>query len=73
MEEKIGNVNQPASLAFDRLLHGRMVVAERVDSDSTQEIEIALALGIPKIHALSARKKNGLALVGGKQELRFQA
>src|ERR1019366_4524323 len=73
VEEQIGNMNQPAGLPLDRRLDGRVVVAERIDSDTTQEIQIPLATRIPEIHAAPANKKDGLALVGGKQELRFHA
>ena len=71
--EEIRNMNQTAGLTFDRRLNGRMVVAERIDSDSAQEIQIPLALGIPEIYPAPALKKDGLALVGGKQELGFPA
>jgi len=73
MKEKIRNMNQPARLTLDRRLDDRVGVAERVNSDSAQEIQIALALRIPEIHAAPANKQDGLALVGGKQELRFHA
>src|ERR1700730_2906459 len=73
VEEKIRHMNQPARLAFDRRLHSRVAVAERIDSDSAQEIKIALPLRIPEIHAAPANKKDGLALIGGKQKLRFHA
>src|SRR5258708_7419293 len=71
VEEKIRNMNQPSRLALDRRLDGRVAVAERIDSDSAQEIEIALALRIPEIHAAPANKQDGLALVGWNQDLRF--
>src|SRR5258708_23187265 len=73
VEKQIGNMNQSACLTLDRRLDGRMVVAQRIDSDPTQEVQIPLAARIPEIHATPANKKNGLALVGGKQELRFHA
>ena len=73
VEEKIRNMNQPASLTLDRRLNRRVIVAERIDSDSTQEIQIPLAARIPEIYAAPADKKDGLPLVGGKQELRFHA
>ncbi len=66
-------MNQPASLALDCRSDRRMVVAERVHSDSAEKIEIALPPRIPEIHAAPANKKNGLSLVGGKQKLRFHA
>src|SRR5258708_4136677 len=71
VEEKLRNMNQTAGLALDRRLDGRVAVAERIDSDSAQEIQIALALRVPEIHAASANKQDGLPLVGGKQKLRF--
>src|ERR1700716_2772145 len=43
VEEKIRNMNQPARLTFDRRLDSRVAVAERIHSDSAQEIQIALA------------------------------
>ncbi len=43
VEEKIRNMNQPASLTLDRRLDRRVVVAERIDPDSAQEIQIPLA------------------------------
>ena len=73
VEEEIRNMNQPAGLTLDRRLDRGVVVAERIDSDSAQEIQIPLAARIPEIHAAPANKKDGLALVGGKQELRFHA
>src|ERR1700730_3925490 len=48
VEEKIGNMNQPAGLTFDRRLNSRMAGAERVPSDSAEEIQIALTLRIPE-------------------------
>src|SRR6267378_3891911 len=47
VEEKIRNMNQPARLTFDGRLHSRVAVAERVDSNATQKIQIPLALRIP--------------------------
>src|SRR6266849_9179302 len=44
VEEKIRDMNQPAGLTFDRRLNSGVVVAERIHSDSAQEIQIALAL-----------------------------
>src|ERR1039458_1628738 len=73
VEEEIRNMNQTAGLALDRRLDGRVVVAERIDADSAQEIQIPLAPRIPEIHAAPAHKKDGLTLVSGKQKLRFHA
>ena len=72
-KKKIRYMNQPPRLPFDRRLNRRMIVAQRVDSNPTQKIEIALALGIPKIYASPPNKKNRLAFVGRKQKLRFHA
>src|SRR5580704_4302727 len=73
VEEEIRNVNQPPCLTLDRRLDCRVIVAERIDSNSTQEIQVSLALGVPEIHAAPANKKYRLALVGRKQKLRFHA
>src|SRR5450631_827553 len=67
VEEQIGNMNQSTGLTLDRRLNGRVIVAERVDADSTQEIQIPLVPRVPEIHTAPANKKDGLALVGGKQ------
>ena len=46
-------------------------MAERVDPNSTQEVEIALAPGIPQIDASPALEKHALAVVSRQQQLGF--
>ena len=58
---------------IDAPASGRMAVAESVDSDSAQKIEIAIAARIPEMDAASSLEKNLVALVGGKQQLLFRA
>ena len=71
VKEEIRGVDELAALPDDGLFDGRMAVAERVNADAAQQVEIALALLVDEVHTLSASEKNGIAVVGGKQQLGF--
>jgi hypothetical protein len=45
-----------------------MRVAERIDTDTTEEVEVALAFVVPQVNALPARKEHGVTVVGLEQK-----
>ena len=71
VEEEIRDVQQLPALFADRLLDRRMPVAQRVDADAAQQVEIAVSLVVDQVHAFAADKQDGIALVGLEQQLRF--
>ena len=46
-------------------------MTQSVDSNSTEEVEIALAFRIPEIDAATALEKHTLTVIGGQQQLGF--
>src|ERR1700693_4472842 len=55
---EVGGVNQARALLRDRLSQFRVAVAERVDRDTRERIEVLLAGFVPHPHALAAGKGN---------------
>ena len=64
-------MQQLFALFSDRLFDRRMTVAQRVDTDSAQQIEVAVSLVVNKVHTFAANEQDGIALVGLEQEFRF--
>ena len=71
VEEEVRDVQQLFALFSDRLFDRRMTVAQRVDTDSAQQIEVAVSLVVNKVHTFAADEQDGIALVGLEQEFRF--
>jgi hypothetical protein len=66
-------MRQTSGLAADRRGYRGVTVAERVHSNSTQEVQIALAVDVPEIYPATALEKDGLPFVSWEQKFRFQA
>jgi hypothetical protein len=49
-----------------------MVVAECVDADAAEQIEIAIALLIDDVYAFAAYEEDGAPVVSGEQQPRFR-
>ena len=71
VEEEIRDVQQLFALFRNGLFDCRMTIAQRVDTDSAQQIEVAVSLVVNKVHAFAADEQDGIALVGLEQELRL--
>src|SRR5207248_573181 len=54
---KIRGVNQLRGLLCNRLQYRRVAIAQRIHSDSANEIEIPLALGVVEVYSLAALQK----------------
>ena len=61
---QVGRVDQRRRLLLDGPDEARVAVAEAVDGDAGQEVQILLALGVVQPRALSAHKRHGQAGVG---------
>src|SRR5271157_945491 len=68
VEKQIRNVNEGAALFQNCICDGRMGVAQRVDADAAQQVEIAIALFVDELHELAANEVNGVAAICGKQK-----
>ena len=69
---EIGRVKQAAGLFADHLDQPRMRVAERVDADARDEVEIALARWIEDVAAFAALEHQRIAGVGLEQVLALE-
>src|SRR5580693_2574065 len=69
MKIEVRNMNQLAALLRDGLFDGRMTIPQRIHADPAQQIQIALALGVDKMHTLAIDKQNRIALISRKQKL----
>src|ERR1700693_1182770 len=67
MEKKLRPMNQPHRLSLQRGLNDGMSVAQRIDPNAAQEVEVALALRIPEIHAATALEEHALPIIGRQQ------
>ena len=67
--KKIGKMNRARGLAADDLDDAGMRVAQSVDGDAAQKIEILFAARIVNVSAAAVRENNGLALVGRQKKL----
>ncbi len=48
-----------------------MTIAQRVDTDSAQQIEVTVSLVVNEVHAFAVDEQDGIALVGLEQEFRL--
>ena len=65
---EVRRVDERAALVGDSVDDRRMVIAERVDADAAEQIEIAIAVLVDDVHTFAADKKNRAAIVRGKQQ-----
>ena len=65
-------MDQRAALAGNGLHNRGMVIAERIDADAAEQIEIAIAVLIDDVNAFTAYEENGAAIVCGEQQPRFR-
>ena len=66
-------MDQLAALLGDGLLDRRMRVAEGVDADAAEEVEVAFAVFVDQMHAFAALKEERVAVVGAEQQLRLSS
>src|SRR5712671_1338872 len=66
---QVRGVNQFRGLLRYGLQHGRVTIAERIHSNSANEIEILLTLGVVDVYTLAALQKQRNAVVGRQQKL----
>ena len=60
-----------SGLLANCLEHPGMSVAEGVDTESGDEIQVAIPFPVEQINSLAALEGNGIAVIGGQQELAF--
>src|SRR5207302_3494593 len=63
MKEEIGDVNQLGGLASNHRSDRGISIAERVHPNTTQKIQILLALRIPEVYPSSVSKQDWVALI----------
>ena len=68
---EVRGVDERAALAGDGFFNHRVVVAERVDADAAEQVEISSSVLVDDVNALAADKEDGVAVVGGKQQPGF--
>src|SRR5437588_1063010 len=66
---EVRKMNGAPDLAANNLHNARMRVAERIDGDAPQKIEIFVSGGVENISAAAMRHDHGLAFVGGQEKL----
>src|SRR5260370_3479346 len=71
MKKEVGRMDQSAAVIDDRSLDGRVVVSKGVYADATEQVEIAPALLVDKMHALASHKEERIAFVGLQQQPRL--
>src|SRR5207245_2593756 len=59
----VGGVEQRRRLRPDRLHHRRMAMAQVVHREAREEVEVALAVGVPQLRAAPAHERHRLARV----------
>ena len=59
------------ALLGDRLLDRGVRIAERVDADAAEQVEVLVAVLVFEIDAFAADEEERVAFVGGQQELGF--
>ena len=69
---EVRGVDERAALAGDGFFNRGMAVAERVDADAAEQVEILRTVLVHDVNALTAHKEDGVALIGGKQQLGFR-
>ena len=52
--EEVGDVAKGLQLGGDRLDQGRMGVAQGVDGDAAEEVDVLVAVGVPDVRPLAA-------------------
>src|ERR1700722_9849368 len=69
VEEEVRDVDQLSALFGDGILNRRMAIAQCVDANTAQQIEIAVAVFVDKVNTLAANEQNRIPLIGCKQQL----
>ncbi len=68
---QVGGVHQPSRLLADHFSEARMRMPQRVDADSSQQIQIALAGSIVNVATFSALQNHRITRVVLQQVLLF--
>ena len=71
VKEKIGDMNQPARLFFKSGADCRMRMAQRVHTNATQKIQVAISPRVPQIQSAALFEENLLTIVGRQQPFFF--
>src|SRR6202522_3930374 len=66
--EEIRSVNQLTAFIDDRPLNRRMAVAQRIDADAAEQVEIMLAILVNDVYAFAAHKENWVAVICVQQQ-----
>ena len=66
--EEVRSVDELAALLGNGALDDRAPVAESVDADAAEQIEVADAVLVDDVDAFAVCEQNGEALIGGEQE-----
>jgi hypothetical protein len=69
---EVRRVDERAALFGDGFFNNRMVIAERVDADAAEQVEVLRTVLVDDVNTLAADKEDGVAVVGGKQKLCFR-
>ena len=64
-------MQQLFALLGNRVHNRGMPVTKRIHTDAAQQIEVAVALLVDKVHTFATDEENGIALVGLQQRLRL--
>src|SRR5262249_19137163 len=72
MIEEIRGVQAQAGLLLDRPHHVRVGIAQRVYTDTCNEIEVSASVSVPEVAAVTAFDRDGIAGVGLRQKLLFE-
>ncbi len=70
--KKVGSVYQELGLLGQRLGEHGMRVAQSVHADAAEQVKILPAFVVVNVNATALAQQNGIALVGGEQQLGFE-
>jgi hypothetical protein len=68
---KVRGVDERAALAGDGFLDDRMAIAEGVDADAAEQVEVLRTVLVDNMNAFTTNEKDGVAVIGGKQKPAF--
>src|SRR5580698_99042 len=67
--EEVRRMNERAALLGDGFLDNWMAVAEGVDADAAEQVEVLRTVLVDYVNALAADKEDGVAFISLKQQL----
>ena len=71
VEVEVRGVDERAALAGDGFNNDRVIVAEGVDADAAEQVEVLRTVLVNDVNTLTRHEENGVAVVGGDEQPGF--